>query len=330
MDFLLHLLSLDLLGKALWVWLLFAGVVATLLTFDLGVLHQDSHEIGLRESLQLSLAYITVALCFGAWVWFCFGAASGTAWLAGWAIEKSLSLDNVFVIALVFSYFGIPRRYQHRVLFWGVLGVIVLRGLLIAAGAMLVSQFAWVLELFAGFLVFSGIRMWIAAGHVPDIAGNPVLGVLRRHLRVTETLHGDAFWIQNADAKGGKPLRWVTPLFLALLLIEFVDLVFALDSIPATFAITTDPFLVYTSNIFAILGLRALYFALAEMLHRFRYLKYALALLLVFIGMKILAAGVIGELSPLISLAVTAGLIAGGVVLSLGKARRTSLESPVP
>ena len=321
MEPLVQLLSIDLLGKPLWVWLVFVGIVAALLAFDLGVLHKDDHEIGVRESLLLSSGYIAVALLFGAWVWWYLGASSGLAYLTGFMIEKSLSMDNVFVIALIFAFFAIPRQYQHRVLFWGILGVIVLRAVMIGLGATLVSQFGWVLYLFGAFLVVTGVKMWMLADHVADIAGNPLLRLLRRHLRVTDTLHGNAFWIRQADPATGKVVRWATPLFLALALIEFVDLVFAVDSVPAIFAITTDPFIVYTSNIFAILGLRALYFALAAMIHRFKYLKYALALVLVFIGAKIFLAGIIGKFPPAISLAVTFGLIAGGVLVSLWKTR---------
>ncbi|HSC64762.1 MAG TPA: TerC family protein [Caldimonas sp.] len=321
MDHLTQLLSVDLLGKALWIWLLFVGVVAALLAFDLGVLHKDDHEIGVRESLLLSSGYITVALCFGAWVWWYLGASSGIDYLTGFMIEKSLSMDNVFVIALIFAFFAIPSQYQHRVLFWGILGVIVLRALMIGLGAALVSQFSWVLYIFGAFLVFTGVKMWVLADHVADIADNPLLRFLRRHLRVTDALHGNAFWIRQPDPNSGKIVRWATPLFLALALIEFVDLVFAVDSVPAIFAITTDPFIVYTSNIFAILGLRALYFALAAMIHRFKYLKYALALVLVFIGTKIFLVGFIGKFPPELSLAVTFGLIAGGVLVSVWKTR---------
>jgi tellurite resistance protein TerC len=330
MELLGSLLSADVFGKPAWLWLLFAGVVALLLAFDLGVLHKDDRDIGVRESLMLSSGYIAVALAFGSWVWWYLGAPSGIAYFTGFMIEKSLSMDNVFVIALIFAFFAIPRQYQHRVLFWGILGVIVLRGLMIGIGATLVSQFTWVLYVFGAFLVFTGIKMWILADHVPDIASNPVLRFLRRRIRVTETLAGNAFWVQQADPATGKVAPWATPLLLALLLIEFVDLVFAVDSVPAIFAITTDPFIVYTSNIFAILGLRALYFALAAMIHRFKYLKYALALVLVFIGTKIFLVGFIGKFPPSISLAVTFGLIAVGVLVSVWKTRSGSLVSSTP
>jgi len=321
MDTLIPFLAADFLGKPAWVWLTFVGIVVALLAFDLGVLHKDDKEIGVRESLLLSAGYISAALIFGAWVWWYLGAQSGMDYYTGFMIEKSLSMDNVFVIALIFSFFAIPRQYQHRVLFWGILGVIVLRAIMIGLGATLVSQFSWVLYLFGAFLIFTGIKMWIIADHVPDIANNPLLKFLKRHMRVTDGLRGNAFWVQEPDPAGGKVVRFATPLLLALVLVEFVDLVFAVDSVPAIFAITTDPFIVYTSNIFAILGLRALYFALAAMIHRFKYLKYALALVLVFIGMKIFLVGIIGKTPAVISLSVTFGLIAGGVLVSLWKTR---------
>jgi len=321
MDTLIPFFAADFLGTPVWVWLTFLGIVVALLAFDLGVLHRDDHEIGVRESLLLSAGYISVALIFGAWVWWYLGAQSGMDYYTGFMIEKSLSMDNVFVIALIFTFFAIPRQYQHRVLFWGILGVIVLRAIMIGLGATLVSQFSWVLYLFGAFLIFTGIKMWIIADHVPDIENNPLLKFLKRHMRVTDGLHGNAFWVQEPDPASGKMVRFATPLLLALVLVEFVDLVFAVDSVPAIFAITTDPFIVYTSNIFAILGLRALYFALAAMIHRFKYLKYALALVLVFIGTKIFLVGIIGKIPPAISLSVTFGLIAGGVLVSLWKTR---------
>jgi tellurite resistance protein TerC len=321
LETILQFLHGDFLGKAVWLWLVFAGVVVSLLTLDLGVLHKDDHEIGVRESLFLSGGYIGMAVLFGGWVWWYLGAQSGTEYFTGFLIEKSLSMDNVFVIALIFTYLSIPRQYQHRVLFWGILGVIILRALMIALGATLVSQFSWILYVFGAFLVFTGIKMWIVADHMPDIANNPLLKFLRKRMRVTPEVEGNAFFVHRPDPATGKVVRWATPLFLALVMVEFIDLVFAVDSVPAIFAITNDPFIVYTSNIFAILGLRALYFALAAMIHRFKYLKYALALVLVFIGTKIFLVGIIGKIPPSISLSVTFGLIAGGVIVSLWKTR---------
>ena len=311
----------DFLGKAVWIWLTFIGIVITLLAFDLGVLHRDDKEIGVQESLWLSGGYISIACMFGVWVWWFLGAQSGTEYFTGFLIEKSLSMDNVFVIALIFSYFASPRQYQYRVLFWGILGVIVLRAIMISLGAALVSEFSWILYVFGVFLVFTGIKMWIIADHMPDIANNPLLKFLRRKMRITPEVVGNKFLVTRPHPQTGKPVVWATPLFLALVMVEVVDLIFAVDSVPAIFAITSDPFIVYTSNIFAILGLRALYFALAAMVHRFKYLKYALALVLVFIGSKIFLVGLIGKIPPSISLTVTFGLIAGGVFYSMWKTR---------
>jgi tellurite resistance protein TerC len=327
-ELLQDLMNTPLLGRAAWLWAVFAAVVATLLALDLGLLHRKEREIGVRESLALSAGYIAVASLFGVWIGWTLGATSATEFFTGFLIEKSLSLDNVFVIALIFSFLAIPRRFQHRVLFWGILGVIVLRALMIGLGAALISEFSWVMYLFGAFLVLTGIKMWRVASHMPDLASNPLLLFLRHHLRVTPELHGQAFFVQQPDPQTGRPVRWVTPLFLALCMVEFIDLVFAVDSVPAIFAITSDPFIVYTSNIFAILGLRALYFALAAMLHRFVYLKYALAAVLVFIGSKIFLVGLIGKTPPVISLGVTFGLIAAGVLFSLWKTRQVVQAAP--
>jgi tellurite resistance protein TerC len=238
-------------------------------------------------------------------------------------------MDNVFVIAMLFAFFGVPPQYQHRVLFWGVLGVIVLRAIMIGLGTALVTQFSWVLYLFGAFLVLTGIKMLVMANQQFDIANNGVLRWLRAHLRVTDAPHGNRFWVKlpAPEVKGGPPstrpgaplVWWATPLFLALALIEFVDLIFAVDSVPAIFAITQDPFIVYTSNIFAILGLRALYFALAAMIERFKYLKYALAVVLIF-G-KIFAVNIFGKMPAWISLSVTIGVLAAGVLYSLYRTR---------
>jgi tellurite resistance protein TerC len=212
MDTLVTFFAADFLGRPAWVWVTFLGIVVALLAFDLGVLHKDDHEIGVRESLLLSAGYISVALAFGAWVWWYMGAQSGMDYYTGFMIEKSLSMDNVFVIALIFTFFAIPRQYQHRVLFWGILGVIVLRAIMIGLGATLVSQFSWVLYLFGAFLIFTGIKMWIIADHVPDIANNPLLRFLKRHMRVTDGLRGNAFWVQEPDPASGKVVRFATPL----------------------------------------------------------------------------------------------------------------------
>jgi tellurite resistance protein TerC len=324
---LMQFLDLLWLGKPAWMWLAFLAIVATLLALDLGVLHRRQREIGVRESLVTSGVYVGLGLAFGGWVWWYMGATAGMNYLTGFVIEKSLAMDNVFVIAMIFAYFGIPRLYQHRVLFWGILGVIVLRAIMIGFGAAAVQQWSWVLYLFAAFLIVTGIKMWAMADKEYDVAGSPVLKFVRRHFRVADQLHGDRFWVKQPDPKTGRLAWYMTPLFLALIMVEFADVVFAVDSVPAIFAITTDPFIVYTSNIFAILGLRALYFALAAMVDRFHYLKYALALLLVFIGSKIFVADALGlaKIPPPASLGITFTILAAGVVFSLWKTRRAAL-----
>jgi len=311
------------LGKPVWMWLTFIAIVLTLLVLDLGVFHREEREIGVRESLAMSAFYITLGLAFGGWIWWQMGPTAGMNYVTGFVVEKSLAMDNVFVIAMIFAYFGIPRLYQHRVLFWGILGVIVLRAIMIGFGAAAVQRWDWVLYIFAAFLIFTGIKMWRNAEAEYEVGKSPVLLWVKRRFRVTEELHDERFWVKLPDPKTGRMVRYMTPLFLALLMVEFVDVVFAVDSVPAIFAITTDPFIVYTSNIFAILGLRALYFALAAMVHRFHYLKYALSLLLVFIGSKIFLADALGlaKIPPAVSLGVTFAILAGGVFYSLWKTR---------
>ena len=319
MDFLL----IDWLGKPAWMWLAFLAIVAALLVLDLGVLHRKQREIGARESILMSAFYIALGLCFGGWVWWYMGPTAGMNYVTGFVIEKSLAMDNVFVIAMIFTYFAVPREYQHRVLFWGILGVIVLRAIMIGLGATIVSQFGWVLYIFAAFLIVTGVKMWLFADKEYDVGSSPVLSWVRKRFNVTDRLHGNRFWVRQLSDKTGKPAWFMTPLFLSLAMVEVVDVVFAVDSVPAIFAITTDPFIVYTSNIFAVLGLRALYFALAAMVHRFHYLKYALAILLVFIGSKIFVADALGiaKIPPAASLSITFAILMAGVVYSLWKTR---------
>ncbi|MFN3552855.1 MAG: TerC family protein [Novosphingobium meiothermophilum] len=332
MDFLVaDWLLADWLGTPAWFWLAFLGLVAALTAFDLGVLHKEDRAMGIGESLKLTAFYITIALLFGAWVWAEKGADMGMKYYTGFFIEKALSIDNVFVISLIFTFFAIPPRYQYRALLWGILAVIVLRGLMIAGGAALVEQAYWVLYIFAAFLVFTGVKMFFASDHDPDIGNNPAVRWIRRHMRVTDRLHGERFFVEAVDHRTGKVVVAATPLFLALVVINLADLVFAVDSVPAIFAITTDTFVVYTSNIMAILGLRALYFALAAMIDRFAYLKYALAAVLVFIGSKIFVSDFLmggAKFPPLLSLGVTFALIAGGVAWSLWKTRGLPLHDP--
>lgn len=320
----MEFLFADWLGTPVWFWLAFLSLVVVLTAFDLGVLHKEDKAMGIGESLRLTAFYITIALAFGAWVWAEKGADLGMKYYTGFFIEKALSIDNVFVISMIFTFFAIPAKYQYRALLWGIVAVIFLRGGMIAGGAALVEQAYWVLYIFAAFLVFTGIKMFFTSDHDPDIGNNPVVRWISRHMRVTKELHNQHFFVKVTDQKTGKLVNAATPLFLALVVINLADLVFAVDSVPAIFAITTDTFVVYTSNIMAILGLRALYFALAAMIDRFVYLKYALAAVLVFIGSKIFVSDFLlggDKFPPVMSLLVTLGLIAGGVVFSLWKTR---------
>lgn len=320
----LEFLMADWLGTPAWFWIAFLGIVAALTAFDLGILHKEDRELGIAESLKLSVFYVAVAMAFGCWVWFERGPDSGMEYFTGFFIEKALSIDNVFVISLIFTYFAIPAKYQYRALLWGIMAVIVLRGLMIAGGAALLSEAYWVLYLFAAFLIVTGIKMFFAGDEPMDVGNNPAVKWISRHMRVTPQLHDQHFFVKVHDEKSGRMVRAATPLFLALVVINLADIVFAVDSVPAIFAITTDTFVVYTSNIFAILGLRALYFALAAMVHSFHYLKYALAAVLIFIGSKIFVSDFLleGDKMPAwISLGVTAALIAAGVLYSLWKTR---------
>jgi tellurite resistance protein TerC len=322
----MDLLYTDFLGTPTWMWAIFISLVLSLLALDLGVLHKNSKEIGVKESLAMSAFYIAIGVAFGGWIWFQQGQQPAVEYLTGFVVEKSLAMDNIFIIAMIFSYFAIPRQYQHRVLLYGILGVIVLRGIMIAGGAMIVENFHWVLYLFAAFLVFTGIKMLVSSDHdESDIGNNAMLKFLRRRLPVTQGLRDEKFFVREDDGKGGLK-TFVTPLFLALIMVELADLVFAVDSIPAIFAITTDPFLVYTSNIFAILGLRALYFALAALIHRFAYLKYSLAAVLIFVGSKIFVADMLGisKIPPSVSLGVTVAILATGIIGSLWATRKES------
>lgn len=328
--------SVVFLGQSIWMWTTFTALILLLLVFDLGFFNRKDHVIGIRESLLTSAIYISIGIAFGGWIFYsydphlhkscapsCHFEAASEYWTA-FIVEKSLSMDNVFVMSMIFSFFAIPSKYQHRVLFWGILGVVILRGLMIGLGTTLVTQFHWVLYLFAAFLIFTGFKMLVSDDEDIDVEDNFILKFLKKYLPVSNELHGNHFFIRSPNSSG-KMRIFCTPLFVALLMIEFVDLIFAVDSIPAVFAITLDPYVVYTSNIFAILGLRALYFALNAVIDRFAYLKPALAIVLVFIGSKIFIAWLFGlEKFPVaISLAVTLSLIAGGILYSLYKTRKT-------
>ena len=300
---------------SIWLWVGFNAFVLFLLALDLGLLHRKQREIGVREALLLSAFYFVLAMVFNAGIFHFRGEQAGLDFLTGYLIEKSLSVDNIFVFVLVFAHFAVPSQYQHRVLFWGIIGALVMRGTLIYFGSELITQFHWIIYVFGAFLVFSGIKMLIAVDAEPDVENNKLVRFMRGRFRVTPAFEGQRFFVKR-DGQ-----LWMTPLFLVLVLIEFTDLVFAVDSIPAIFAITTDPFIVYTSNVFAILGLRALYFALAGVIHRFRYLKYGLSLVLIVIGAKMLLVDLY-KVPTAVALGITAALIGGSIVLSLVKTRR--------
>ncbi|WP_108397122.1 TerC family protein [Devosia submarina] len=321
MESLLAALTGDFLGTPVYFWVAFIAVVIGLLVFDLGILHKEEKEISAKESLILYGFYVTIAVAFGAWVWWQRGSQAGLEFFTGYLIEQSLAMDNMFVIATIFGFLAIPRIYQHRVLFWGILGVIAFRAILIGLGAALVYQFSWILFGFGAFLVFTGIRMFSHKDEEPDIESNPVYSFLTKRFRVTRELSGHDFTVKRPDPKTGKIVRWLTPLGVALIMVETVDLIFAVDSVPAVFAVTQDTFIVYTSNIFAILGLRALYFALAAAMNRFRYLQISLAIILVLVGIKIFLVPMGIKIDTLLSLVVTISILAGGVIYSLWKTR---------
>jgi tellurite resistance protein TerC len=276
-----------------WMWLVFLLFIFAMLIVDLYVFGaRKAHKVSVRESLTWTLVWFGLSLLFNLGLWFYLKETQNlplayqkaTEFFTGYIIEKSLSADNIFVFLMIFSYFAVPPEYQQRVLLYGIIGAIVLRACMILLGSWLVSQFHWVLYLFGIFLVFTGIKMLVMIKHPSNIANNPVLKWMQRHFKITPDFHGEKFFVKI------KNQRFLTPLFLVLVLVEITDLIFAVDSIPAIFAITADPFIVFTSNIFAILGLRALYFLLSNLMGRFSLLKYGLSLMLVFIGVKMLIA----------------------------------------
>jgi tellurite resistance protein TerC len=316
-------ITADFLGQPLWMWLGFLAFVFVLLVIDLGVLSQKTHHINVAQSMKLSAFYIAMGVAFAGFIWWRIGQEAAVLYLTGYVVEESLSLDNIFVIALIFSYFRIPQHLQHRALVYGIVGVVILRGIMVGAGTAIVENFHWVLYVFAAFLVYTGIKMLLSAEQEYDVSANPVLKFLHKRLPITEELHGQKFFVR-LPAPGdevAKPKLSATPLFLALVMVELADVIFAVDSVPAIFSITTDPYLVFTSNICAILGLRALYFALSAMLERFILLKYALSAVLVFIGGKILIGDMLGvmHIPPLMSLLITLAILSAGVIGSLLK-----------
>jgi tellurite resistance protein TerC len=317
----------------LWVWVAFNAFVLGMLALDLGVFHRHAHVVSVREATIWSVVWISLAmvfngLIFGFWNQLAPGSAytnseAGFAFLTGYLIEKSLSVDNIFVFVLIFGYFAVPAQYQHRVLFWGIIGALLMRGVMIFLGAALIKEFHWIIWIFGAFLIFTGIRMATAKEEKLDPDKNPVVRLFRRLMPISDTYDGDKF----LTVRNG--VRMATPLLLVLVMVETTDLIFAVDSIPAIFAVTADPFLVYTSNVFAILGLRSLYFVLAGVVHKFHYLKLGLAVVLSFVGVKMLLPdlskallGVSYKIPTEISLLVVAGILTVAVVASLIRDRR--------
>jgi tellurite resistance protein TerC len=296
----------------IWLWIGFNVFVLAMLALDLGVFHRDAHDVKVKEALVWSAVWIGLALSFNVGVFVFGGAQKGLEFLTGYLIEKSLSVDNIFVFLLIFSYFSVPARYQHKVLFWGIFGALVMRAVMIAAGAALIKEFHWIIYLFGALLVVSGIKMAVQRETQIHPERNPLVRLFRRVMPVTEGYEGDRFFVRRAG------VLFATPLFVTLLMVESADLMFAVDSIPAIFAITTDPFIVYTSNVFAILGLRSLYFALAGIMERFHYLKLGLSVVLVFVGAKMLLTDIYKIPVP-VSLGIVAAVLAIAVVASLLK-----------
>ena len=308
----------------LWLWLAVLGGIVAMLAVDLFA-HRKAHIIGVREAAAWSAVWVATGVGFGAWIWSAYGAEFGQQYFAGYLIEKSLSVDNVFVWAIIFTFFAVPRELQHRVLFLGVVGALVLRGVFIAAGAAIIDSFSAILYVFAAFLLFTGVQMIRTRNTHIDPSKSKVVRWFRRAVPMTDTFHGQRFLIRRHG------ILLATPLLLVLVLVEVTDVIFAVDSIPAIFAVTSEPFLVFTANAFALLGLRAMYFLLADLMHRFIYLKLGLALVLVWVGIKMALQVDIYKIPTEISLSVIATLIAGAVAASLWRTRgqdTTALPTP--
>jgi len=301
----------------MWVWLALLVVVLVMLAVDL-FMHRDAHVISVKEAAVWSLIWVGVATIVGALIWWYFGSEFGMQYFAGYLIEKSLAVDNVFVWALIFSYFAVPREHQHRVLFYGVIGALVFRAIFIAAGSALIASAAWVLYIFGAFLIFTGIKMMVQRNEHFDVAQSRTLKLFRRLVRTSDEYEGNKFLTR----KNG--ILFATPLLAVLVVVEFTDIIFAVDSIPAIFAVTQEPFIVFASNALAILGLRAMYFLLADLMHRFIYLKIGLSLVLVWVGIKMIVGHAFFDVPTAFSLGVVIVLIATSVVASLMATRETS------
>lgn len=318
--FLYTLSNTHFMGETALLWVSFLSIVLVLLALDLGLLNRRDEIISARKSLYFASFYVSLAILFGVWMWQTRGADDGTDYFTAYLIEMSLSLDNLFVMSVVLTYFAVPRQYQHRVLFWGIMGVLIMRALMIGFGSILIENFSWMLLVFAGFLVITGFKMLFMKDddEGESMANSKLVQFFQKRMRFTKEIDGHNFFIKRPNASG-KMITYATPLFMALLCIEFLDVLFALDSVPAVFAITHEPFVVYTSNIFAILGLRSMYFAMSAVLARFKYMKYALSIILIFIGAKVFYSHFFEKIPPFVSLGITVTLLVSGVIFSLIK-----------
>jgi tellurite resistance protein TerC len=296
----------------IWFWIGFNAFIILMLALDLGVFHRKAHEVGFKEAITWSAIWIGLALVFNLGIYYYFGKVRAVEFLTGYIVEKSLSVDNIFVFVLIFSAFAVPTVYQHRVLFWGIIGALIMRAIFIFAGVALINKFHWIIYVFGIFLLYTGVKIAIEKGTKINVENNRMLGLFRKYFPVTNNYHGGKF-ITRIEGK-----KYATPLMLVLILVETTDLIFAVDSIPAILAITDNPFIVYTSNVFAILGLRSLYFALAGILKYFHYLHYGLAAILVFVGIKMLISGYY-KFDPFVSLGIIALILVVSILVSVLK-----------
>ena len=309
------------MSDTFWLWIGFNIFVLAMLALDLGVFHRKAHIVTLKESLSWTAVWVTLALIFNLGIWHYMGPQKGLEFFTGYVIEKSLSVDNVFVFLLLFSYFAVPPLYQHKVLFWGILGALVMRAIMIFLGAVLIAKFAWIIYVFGAFLILTGLKMIFKKEEEIHPERNPLVRWFKKFMPVTNDYRGDRFFVKENG------ILMATPLFVVLLLVEFSDLIFAVDSIPAIFAVTKDPFIVYTSNVFAILGLRSLYFALAGVMDKFHYLKIGLGVVLTFVGVKMLLGHTAWKIDTHVSLIVIVGVLALSVIVSLLRPRKVVVKA---
>ena len=312
------------MNDSLWLWVGFNAFVLVMLALDLGVFHRKSHVVSFREAVGWTITWIMLAVLFNLGVWYYAGSQRALEFTTGYLIEYSLSVDNIFVFALLFSYFAVPPKFQHRVLFWGILGALVMRALMIGAGTVLIAKFAWIIYVFGAFLILTGIKMIFKREEEIHPERNPVVKWFKKLMPVTTEYREDKFFVRE------KGIGMATPLFIVLLLVEISDVIFAVDSIPAIFAVTTDPFIVYTSNVFAILGLRSLYFALAGVLDKFHYLKIGLGVVLTFVGVKMILAHTAWKIDTLVSLGVIVLILVTSVVWSLLRPKPANVIATLP